>query len=87
MILLVSLIVLMASCLAYFLSYHVATKSEIDSISISQQAFNLTAGQKGLPGAPGPEEPPGIPGLLCFGNKYFQDSCKKSKSNQISLFG
>ena len=40
-----SLIVLMASCLTYFLSYHIATKSEVDSISIRQQAFNLTAGQ------------------------------------------
>ena len=63
------LIVLMASCLAYFLANNIATKSEVDSISQKQQAFNLTAGQKGLSGAPGPEGQPGIPGL--FGNVLF----------------
>ena len=65
------LIVLMTSCLAYFLSNHIATKSDVDSISKRQQAFNLTAGQNELPGTPASEGPSGIPGLLCFGNILF----------------
>ena len=75
------LIVLMASCLAYLLSNHIATKSEVDLISKKQQAINLTAGQTGTHG---PEGPPGIPGLLCFGNKLFSIFCvtvKIKKSN------
>ena len=68
------LIVLMASCLAYFLWNHIATKSDVDSISKKQQAFNLTAGQNGIPGAPGPEGPPGIPGLSYCGYKFFHFS-------------